>query len=252
MKAHVVVWKVRVATDASTLAHFWTRLDPSEQQRALEFRTDADRRRFVAARSSRRELLGNHLGVDPTALAFTANRFGKPALARHASVHFNSSHSGDWVLHAISSDCEVGIDVEAFGAAPVRVEDYASALTDAELRWLKGLDPALRSAKFAALWTSKEAYVKALGQGLSRDLRRIEVGVETSGAMHVRHDDNPADSTLPCALMSLDMGPGYAACLACLGPMPEVVMRSFQGGDRGRGLKPADRVGGPIACAGGN
>jgi 4'-phosphopantetheinyl transferase len=97
---------------------------------------------------------------------------GKPGLhPQHASdLQFNVSHSGDWVLLALSRSVAVGIDVESIRPLPqvlALAERYFSAN---EIATLRACLEAEREATFLALWTRKEAQVKALGTGLAHSL----------------------------------------------------------------------------------
>jgi len=138
--SEVRCWSVRldVAPEA-----FYATLSQDERSRAARFRFDRDRRRFIVARATLRELLGRHVDTAASELRFVYNAFGKPALSPEfgGRLKFNLSHSADLALIALATDREVGVDIE----------------------YLRPDEP----RTFFEEWTKQEAYVKARGEGLS-------------------------------------------------------------------------------------
>jgi len=140
-----------------------TLLDSAELARANRYRFDDDRRRSIVARAATRRLLGRYLDRDPQSLVFIEEEHGKPAL-RDREIEFNASHSGDLVALAFARDTPVGVDVEGrrqlhdtlalarryFSGEEVAMVEKASDTADA----------------FFAIWTAKEAIVKASGKGI--------------------------------------------------------------------------------------
>ncbi|HSV52508.1 MAG TPA: 4'-phosphopantetheinyl transferase superfamily protein [Burkholderiaceae bacterium] len=224
--ACIELWRVRIGLLSPAMALHWGVLDASEQQRASQFRNEADRERFVVARATLRNLLGRHLRVRSERVAFENNAFGKPFLAGQATgpaaLHFNTSHSGDWVLHAFSLQAAVGVDVEAISLEPVAIADYEGVLAPEELQRLRALPQAQQAGEFTAIWVAKEAYAKALGRGVSTNFAGMCVSPCVAGRQQLLYDRNESDSHQHGTLLPVDMGRGYAACLACLGAMPEV------------------------------
>ena len=91
-------------------------LSESERQRALRFKVDRDRRRFIVARARLRQLLAAKLGVDPREIELSNGANGKPHLAGRfaaSTLRFNVSHSDDIAVFAFCDGAEVGVDIEA-------------------------------------------------------------------------------------------------------------------------------------------
>ena len=137
----------------------------------------APRRRFVAARALLRRLLAAYLGADPGGIELAYGRRGKPRLAgqhAHVGLCFNISHSGDWVLVAVGKS-PLGIDLERL--RPVRDSAALAArfFAPGEHHTLRALPDRQKQWAFFACWTRKEAYIKALGEGLTRSLKSFEV-----------------------------------------------------------------------------
>jgi 4'-phosphopantetheinyl transferase len=97
---------------------------------------------------------------------------GKPFMQGMDDLHFNLSHSGDWVVVAVSAN-EVGIDIEKIEQAKF---DVAKRFFSAdEYQQLQSLNGEEKNIHFYSLWTVKESYLKYLGKGLTRALSSFSV-----------------------------------------------------------------------------
>jgi 4'-phosphopantetheinyl transferase len=175
--ARVAVHVETLAVDAAALAHL---LGDDERARADRFRFPRDRRRFVVRRARLRQLLGGWVGRAPEALVFGENGHGKPVLAD--GPPFSLSHSADMMMLAIG-DADVGCDIEWIDPAldwPPLAETF---FTTAERNALAALPPEAGRRAFFACWARKEAFVKALGLGLSYPLDAFDVSVSGAAAL---------------------------------------------------------------------
>lgn len=139
-------------------------------------------------------LLARYIDEDdaPTILR---GEHGKPYAPDLHGIEFNVSHSGRRALIAIARDQAIGIDIEAQGRRR-SVDDIAERFfAPAESRALRALPEASRDAAFLRLWTGKEAVLKALGEGLSFGLNRVEFELDEHGQLGALR--NVASSTAP-------------------------------------------------------
>lgn len=147
-------------------------LDALECARARRLHSDLLRQRFVAAHALQRALLARCTGLQPHQVPLAASSNGKPLPIRLADgrlLHHNLSHSGDWLLLAVSHDGPVGADIEqVLPRGPL--DDLARvAFSPLELQRWQTL-PADRQALALHIgWTQKEAWLKAQGLGLGLD-----------------------------------------------------------------------------------
>jgi len=147
-------------------------LSSDEREKANCFRRAEDRTASIATRGTLRRLLGEMTGRPPESLRFRYSETGKPLLDHSRAPVFSVSHSGDWALLSFVPEGEsVGVDVER-----PKVRHTLWSIAD---RWFseeeRGL---LRSAPdegeaFLRIWTRKEAFVKARGSALFRELSRV-------------------------------------------------------------------------------
>lgn len=176
----ILLWSWSLDAERFSTATAEGLLSGDETARSRNFATPRLRRRFVAGRAGLRSLLGEHLGLDPRALVFVLNEFGKPSLAQDPSLHFSLSHSEDQAVLAMSDTLMVGADIELMRT--FEHLDLARRFFCAnEIAAIESLpDPAERRQAFFRIWTLKEAVVKALGKGLSIPLDSFEVSIATS------------------------------------------------------------------------
>ncbi len=219
---HVDLWRVFVPQHLPAFESHWRRLGTLERQRAATFHHESDRQRYVISQGSLRGLLGQQLGIDPARVAFDRGEFGKPVLATHPALHFNTSHSGDWIVHGVSASTPMGVDVEAIQPDAIDLDEFRHVLTKPEMERLRSLPTALRNPAFISTWVRKEAYVKATGRGLSQPLGDICIEPLEGGGYRLLHDHHPDTAGAKWNWLMLDLGPGYAGCL-CYPGAPRVV-----------------------------
>ena len=150
-------------------------LSAAEQRRAARFYFDVDRSVFVASHAALRLALSAVTGIDGRALEFVAGPFGKPALSpKHvcSPVSFNLSHTRGLGAVAVATGTRgrVGVDVEQVIPGTASLDTAATFFSPDEVSALVALGPSQRVDRFFALWTLKESYLKARGEGLSLPL----------------------------------------------------------------------------------
>lgn len=189
-----------VALDDPDWTHCAGVLDEAERSRASRFRFEADARSFVAAHAALRNVLGHHLGRPPEDLSWAVGPYGKPRLAaqRDPDLHFNLSHTRGMGLIGLSRTAPIGVDIERARALSDRDALVASHFSALEQARFEALPVELRQEAFFALWTCKEAVVKADGRGLSLALDSFSVGVHPGHAPQVLQapPGTPSDWTL--------------------------------------------------------
>lgn len=190
-------------------------LSADEQQRAARFHFARDRQHYCATRALLRSLLGAYLGASPRELIFEYSDKGKPTLtSRHDSgLAFNVSHSGDLAMLGFAVRDKIGIDIEKirndFDTTAIAQRFFSAAEQDQ----LSCLPASQQHEAFFHCWTRKEAFIKALGEGLSHPLDQFDVSLDPLGrvSLSTRPDPNEAERWW---LQSVDAGSGYAAAFA--------------------------------------
>ena len=180
----VHVWLVRVDDNGLCLACCETLLSVAERARAANFKFEKDRRLYIVAHAALRSILAGYLNVAPDQLEFESGRNGKPRLTptfTNDKLEFNLSHSHEVALIAVTRGRDIGVDVERIR------EDFAFAevaeryFTAREVGAIRALSEELQRRAFYQCWTSKEAFLKAKGVGLSGELDEVEVLLDGEG-----------------------------------------------------------------------
>lgn len=221
------VWSVSLAPSAPALDALVQVLSVPERERAAAFLLPAPRQQFIVARAALRILLGRYLGTGPSTDEFIHNPYGKPALARAQGLHFNVSHAGQWVLIAVSCDCEVGVDVERHRPENDLDALARSVLCAEDLAHWRTVAAGEQATVFYRIWTCKEAIAKAIGCGMSMDFRSIRLDLAKSGAaalVSLAPDWGLAEEW---SLRELALAPGYSAAIAAAAPKLQVMQRNL-------------------------
>jgi 4'-phosphopantetheinyl transferase len=203
------VWAVSLHGDPEP---FGSLLSEAERQRMERFRFMDHRRRYQIGHGALRAILGGYLGRDPRSLEFQQGPRGKPFMTG-PGIYFNLSHSGKLALIGVS-DCEIGIDVEKVRHLESLTEIARRHFSEVEFTALDALDDTDRELAFYRCWTRKEAYIKALGEGLSMPLDTFDVSLgEAPSFLACRDGRDPRD----WSLLDVSPGPDFVGAAALRG-----------------------------------
>lgn len=211
----VHLWVARLESSESNFAQGFSWLSPDEVERADRFRFDKHRRAFVLGRAVLRALIASYLRVAPQEASFIYGLKGKPALVGvECPLSFNVSNSGDLAAYAFTLDCEIGVDVE-YRRRLVEIEGIARRFFSAdEVTELMGLPEGERPAAFFNCWTRKEAYIKAVGDGLSLPLDSFQVTLLPGAPARMVALDGSAAAAERWTLHAFTPAPDYAGAIA--------------------------------------
>src|ERR1700674_1664611 len=198
----VHVWSLRTTeVSNAVVSKFELFLTPDERIRAERFRFENLRHSFVLTRGALRVLLGRYLQIPPARIQIAYSSKGKPSLA----------------VFGFAAGCEIGIDVEEIRPLADMLDIAQRFFCPAETAELISLPANQRERAFFHCWTRKEAYIKALGEGLSVPLDDFQVTLrpgEPASIIHLAGDTNAARTW---RLYDLELSPGYVGALAYQG-----------------------------------
>lgn len=178
--AGVELVATQLAADPEELRDLIAELSEAERERASRFVFDRDRRRFIIARARLRQLLAQRLGATPRSVELVYGARGKPAIARRSTdpdLRFNLSHCDDVAVYAFSYGNDVGVDVERVRVLPEGDQIAARFFSRHEHETYCALGPHDKPLGFFNCWTRKEAFIKALGDGLAHSLHDFDVSL---------------------------------------------------------------------------
>lgn len=188
-KKEAHIWRVDLTSSVDLGALMFSNLSDNEKHRARQFKQEVHASQYVIAHLALRDILSGYLLVRPKDIIFDTGPHGKPVL-RQGMLDFNLSHSEKVAVVAIAgSDIgPVGVDVESLAR---RCEELMLAkrfFSDREYQVLRALPSESLLEGFFATWTLKEAWVKAMGVGLSESLRCFDVSLSDNQQGFVRCD----------------------------------------------------------------
>jgi 4'-phosphopantetheinyl transferase len=211
----VHVWAVRLDDTSVDLEGGRELLSLDERARAARFHFERDRRRYLIAHIALHRILNRYLQIDPATLVFELGSNGKPKLPTalaSTGVEFNLSHSNEMALLAIKRGSEVGVDIE-YVKSDFKFHEIAERFfTAKEVAALRRLPSDLQRQAFFQCWTSKEAFLKAKGTGLSGKLDEVEIARAADQQVRI-------GAAVPgWALTALDPIENYESALVVAGP----------------------------------
>jgi 4'-phosphopantetheinyl transferase len=214
---------VRIASldcPQSEMKYFEKILAEDEIKRANRFHFKVDRERFVAGRGMLRVILSSYLGVPPREISFTYGSHGKPGLKRQdgqPAVEFNLAHSAGTAIYALTRDRSVGVDIES-SQSDFPVEEVAkNFFSSSELAALQALPRKLRVEAFFKCWTRKEAFIKALGDGLSCPLADFDVSLAPGEPAKLLNVGWAPEETSRWCMEDIDAVPGFSGAMVFSG-----------------------------------
>ncbi len=185
-EAHI--WAVRIDETHAPADKWLAFLSHDERRRAEQFQLEAPRRRFIAARTALRRLLGTYLDMPAAEISLTYSPRGKPLLDGTSAaelLQFNVAHTHDLALVAVTRGCGVGVDIERLRAVSHLESIARRYFHPAEVSEILGAAVEWRNEVFLRCWTAKEAVIKAVGTGLTDSLADFCVPVADSNGAWV-------------------------------------------------------------------
>jgi 4'-phosphopantetheinyl transferase len=219
-QVHLWIVRLEASEDNFALCRSW--LSPEEIVRAERFHFDRHRRAFALGRAALRVLLGSYLGMQAADLCFLYGPQGKPALADSACpLRFNVSNSGNLAAYAFTTGCEIGVDIEMHRALHDFENIARRFFSPEETAELLALPEAEKTNAFFHCWSRKEAYIKAMGGGLSIPLDSFRVTLQPDVAARMVSLGGSEDAARGWTLHDFDPAPECAGAIAYPdGPRP--------------------------------
>lgn len=219
------VWHIDIPVLKKQLYSLQELLSKDEIDRSNKFHFEKDRHKFTIVRGMLRKILASYLFINPQSIEFQYNEYGKPFL-ESMPLHFNVSHSADFALCIVGSHFPVGIDIEH--VHPIDdIEDIAAQFFSSnEFLKLKSLPEREKVPAFYRCWTRKEAFIKAIGNGLSYPLNEFEVSLLPDEAAKIYSVQGSEAQASRWSLLSVSAPEGYEAACVIEGNSKKLVYHS--------------------------
>lgn len=220
----VHIWKAFIDRENTYLELLSKTLSEDEKYKAESFCFEKDRNQFIVSRGILRKLIGSYLGISPTDIGFSYNRFGKPMLIDSINqklLRFNISHSNKTILFAFTLEQEIGVDIEFISSEFATLKVAEQFCSSEEILYLNSLNKSKQISTFYNFWTQKEAYIKGIGKGLSSSLKQITLPA-ISEQWKTRSNSNVRFSYNDWTIVSLPTDAEYSAALAINGSISKI------------------------------
>ena len=177
----VHIWYANLDLSVRETEELAKTLSTDEREKAHKFRFEEHRRRSIVTRARLRQILANYLHISAEEILFNYSDRGKPSLSNHLNqdnLQFNVSHSQNLALYAFTYGDRVGIDLEYFRLCSDAAQIARRFFALQEYELISSLEKDRQREVFLHIWTIKEAYLKATGEGLSGSLDAVQVSFQ--------------------------------------------------------------------------
>lgn len=192
----VHIWLAQISSiPASAIAGYPSLMNPAEQARNLRYRKGPLRDADKITRALLRTVLSQYDDHPPQRWEFATQSHGRPVVAMPATgLHFNLSHSTQWIACAVTRIPMIGVDIERCQRNVDVLRLARRFFSPKEYRAVLECSGVERRQRFFAYWTLKEAYIKARGEGISLGLNKFSFGFSAAGAIGIECDEQLQDN----------------------------------------------------------
>jgi len=214
--ADLIVWR-------SYAERLRSLLSEEEKDRLARLKITNKREEFLCSRGILRIILSRYVAEDPDKLPINYTPAGKPFLPG-TGIQFNISHSKDFLLCGISLNKQIGLDIQEIYSISSLDRIINNFFSPAETRYLHTLPSGETYREhFFAIWTAKESYLKAVGDGIQGSFNQISIIPESVDLKIFKLDlpDTPK-TEMNWTIKSVEVSQGYSAALAYDGKLDKV------------------------------
>ena len=214
-QGEIHIWKINVDefSEISVNQHL-NILTGNERARASGFKFYKDRKNFIISRAILRKLSGQYLRTDPKGISFFSEKYGKPQLKHDTTLKFNLSHSGKMIVIGFINHYDIGVDVEHIRNDFDTMDIAKHFFSKQEIKALYTTSYSEKHLAFYRCWTRKEAFIKALGNGLSYPLDSFSVSLDNDHEVQLESILDKSHDEKNWNLFSFRPNDNYIAAIA--------------------------------------
>ncbi|BHH86188.1 4'-phosphopantetheinyl transferase family protein [Desulforhopalus sp. 52FAK] len=209
-------------------------LTENELIRYERFRPTSKKSEFIASRILLRHILKRYTDCDTNQTEAIPDEMGRPFWFENSfplNLFFSLSHTKEMICCAISKHREIGCDIESLQPRKYEKDLTGRVFSTREQQFYKNLPYQLRSEFFYRSWTLKEAFIKAVGQGLRVPLQSLSFtyAAEKDATFKVSPKDLGDNwTTTPYTFKSCIPAPNYSLGIATPLESPEITLITSQ------------------------
>lgn len=224
----IQIWTTHLSSWSPLASNLEMMLSPREIRRRDRYQFPDKQQEFLISRGLLRMILSRFTATAPDQLEISLTEAGKPYLPG-SEIKFSLSHSRGRIMYAFSCCKEVGIDIQEIYPISSLERIVRNYFSKAELEYLDQFQPDQRIERFFGIWTAKESYLKALGEGLRARVRAITIlpDQEIPGAYTI-HQGQDRTARKTWRVRTVKTAKGFRACAAFEGEMAAFRLIPFQ------------------------
>lgn len=212
-KNEIHIFKTFSAISETELNSYSELLNSEEKNKAVRFKFAKHRNNFISFRANLRIILSEYLNTHPAKITFSYADKGKPFLS-DSEIKFNISHSDNFAVYAVTSQTEIGIDTEKIKELPDALSIAKNYFSEMEVKQFSAVDENNYKQAFYNCWTRKEAFIKAIGEGLSFPLADFSVSFLQGEEPSMKWIKDKPEESLQWSIINLDLEKEYITSLA--------------------------------------
>ncbi len=171
------IWNISLNISGNEFSFYKDALSEKESKSVGNYKFREVKESFAASHGALRILLSKYLNIPIKLLKIGRHKKGKPYSLDDPGLYFNMSNSGKLAVIVFSRDSEVGIDIEQIRPLPDLDEMISRNFTSKEIKFILA-KPKEKINRFFRFWTIKEAYLKAIGEGMRLRPDQIEFDID--------------------------------------------------------------------------
>ncbi|HMS34190.1 MAG TPA: 4'-phosphopantetheinyl transferase superfamily protein [Ignavibacteria bacterium] len=207
------IYRFSLESTSDQIKESETVLSPDELWKAYQYKFEKDKFHYISGRALLRKLLAKYLDQAPGNITFSYSEKGKPFINGN-NIKFNLAHSGGKAVFAFTNNSEVGIDIEFMRELSDALQIAKRFFSDGEVKeFSEIIDCDIRTAFFNC-WTRKEAFIKALGEGLSYPLNDFSVTLKPGEKPEVKWIKGKDAEVKKWSLFNIEVDEKYVSSLA--------------------------------------
>lgn len=187
LENYILVWIRAIDDELQHIDRYKTYLNKEEILRASRFYFDHLTNDYIVCRGFAKWTISNLLNTSPQEVVFSKRENGKPYLANHEDLQFNISHAGRKVALVITLKNIIGVDIEYHDRSVDYIKLAKHFFSKTEYHEILNVKKEDLSASFFRCWTRKEAFIKALGDGLNFPLDLFAVNFAADKTPELLH-----------------------------------------------------------------
>ncbi|MCH7534443.1 MAG: 4'-phosphopantetheinyl transferase superfamily protein [Bacteroidetes bacterium] len=152
-------------------------LNEDQIKSSSSYNNEQAKNNFIVSQGVQQLLLPAYLDIDKSELILSKEDKGKPMVKNHPSVFFNLSNSGGCTVIAITSNADIGVDLEEIRLSKDLDQMIEVNFITAEQKYIND-EENLSTERFFMFWTIKEGYLKAIGEGMRLTPDKLEFSME--------------------------------------------------------------------------